>query len=75
METTEQNRKSTKRHYYANKSYYLEKNRKARERKAEYLRSLRRVPCCDCGVEYPHYVMEFDHVRGEKLYNIANMLT
>lgn len=24
----------------------------------------------DCQVVYPHYMMDFDHVRGEKLGNI-----
>lgn len=30
-------------------------------------------PCADCGQSYPHYVMDFDHVRGEKRCNVANM--
>jgi hypothetical protein len=29
------------------------------------------VPCSDCDVSYPFYVMDFDHVRGIKLFNIA----
>lgn len=29
------------------------------------------VPCADCGRVYPFYVMEFDHVRGEKAFNIG----
>lgn len=29
------------------------------------------VPCADCGVEYPPYVMQFDHLR-DKLYEIAD---
>lgn len=28
-------------------------------------------PCADCGVQYPYYVMDFDHVRGEKVFTIA----
>jgi hypothetical protein len=31
-------------------------------------------PCTDCGKKYPHYVMEFDHVRGEKLANVGDLL-
>lgn len=31
-------------------------------------------PCLDCGHSYPHYVMDFDHVRGEKCANIADMV-
>lgn len=29
-------------------------------------------PCVDCGVPYPHYVMDFDHRRGEKIMNLGN---
>jgi len=30
-------------------------------------------PCIDCGIEYPPYVMDFDHRTGEdKLFNIGN---
>jgi len=27
-------------------------------------------PCLDCGEIYPHYMMDFDHVRGVKLGNV-----
>lgn len=30
------------------------------------------VPCADCGVRYPSYVMDFDHVRGEKKFCIGH---
>lgn len=28
-------------------------------------------PCSDCKQTYPWYVMDFDHVRGKKLFNLA----
>lgn len=28
-------------------------------------------PCMDCGASYPYYVMDFDHVRGTKAFNIS----
>jgi hypothetical protein len=28
-------------------------------------------PCADCRASYPYYVMDFDHVRGEKSFNIS----
>jgi hypothetical protein len=31
------------------------------------------VPCADCGRRYPPYVMDFDHVRGDKLGNIGSL--
>lgn len=30
------------------------------------------MPCQDCGVKYPHYVMEFDHT-GDKKSNISEL--
>ncbi len=29
-------------------------------------------PCGDCGIQYPSYVMDFDHVRGVKLFDIGS---
>ena len=31
-------------------------------------------PCHDCGHFFPAYVMQFDHVIGNKLFNIADMV-
>lgn len=39
--------------------------------KREFLWSLKRKPCMDCGIEYPPYVMDFDHVRGVKEFPIS----
>ncbi|MEU6268088.1 hypothetical protein [Saccharopolyspora shandongensis] len=38
--------------------------------KQAYLRKIKEdSPCADCGVRYPYWVMEFDHLPGkEKLY-------
>ena len=48
--------------------------REANRRKLarEFIQACKEVPCKDCGIEYPHYVMEFDHV-GEKLFNVSNI--
>ena len=32
------------------------------------------TPCTDCGISYPYYVMDFDHVRGNKTGNISHMI-
>jgi hypothetical protein len=29
-------------------------------------------PCIDCGITYPSCVMDFDHVRGIKRFEISN---
>ena len=41
----------------------------------EYVRTLKAAnPCPDCNVNYPYYVMDFDHVRGEKIGDVAIMV-
>ena len=37
------------------------------------LERLKSVPCVDCSHAYPFYVMDFDHVRGEKLGQVPKM--
>ncbi len=32
-------------------------------------------PCMDCGQSYAPYVMDFDHVRGEKVANVGRLVT
>lgn len=41
--------------------------------KINFLRTLKEsTPCTDCNNYYPYYVMDFDHVIGEKYFGIAN---
>lgn len=28
-------------------------------------------PCSDCSIQYPWFVMDFDHVRGQKKFNLS----
>jgi hypothetical protein len=47
---------------------YMVQERNARR---VIVKDLKAGPCSDCGHSHPHYVMEFDHVRGEKRFDIA----
>ena len=38
-----------------------------------FIDSLKDVPCHDCGGKYPPYVMDFDHVNGEKRRVLSRM--
>ena len=43
---------------------------------AQYLRDLKtKTPCVDCGINYPYYVMYFDHVRGVKHANVMELVS
>lgn len=50
------------------------KNKKARQRAAEFVRSAKERPCADCGVQYHFSVMQFDHIRGTKRMDISKMV-
>jgi hypothetical protein len=37
----------------------------------ELVQNAKNKPCQDCGKEYPYYVMDLDHVRGDKRFNLS----
>jgi hypothetical protein len=59
-------KKFTQDHYKRNKQQYIERSMRATVRRREYLRQVKSCPCADCGVQYPFYVMDFDHREGEE---------
>lgn len=46
-------------------------NKRAIEKKREFVREQKSRPCTDCGVQYPYYVMHFDHL-GDKAFSIRD---
>lgn len=73
----EERRKAARRHYEANKPLYKQR---AADHTRRHRAEVRRLvieekagkPCTDCGATYPHYVMHFDHVGDDKLFNIGD---
>lgn len=62
----EKQREAIRRHYYANRQYYIDKAYKKRDILRRWVYDLKnKTPCTDCGIQYPYYVTDFDHV-GEK---------
>ena len=52
-----------RRWYQNNKDYHRIKREQRRNERLELLQSIKETtPCSDCGRNYPHYVMEFDHI-------------
>lgn len=66
-------RASRRNHYHANKQPYLDRARAQKLELTRYVNELKAsTPCADCGVQYPPFVMEFDHRGGEtKLNNVS----
>ena len=49
--------------------------KKQKEALARYLKEVKeKNPCMDCKVSYPYYMMDFDHVRGKKQANVAELI-
>lgn len=38
------------------------------------MKATKSCPCADCGIEYPYYVMDFDHVSDDKEANLADLV-
>lgn len=62
--------KKAKEHYAANRTYYLAKAVRQRDKLKTFIRAAKSKPCCDCRIMYPFYVMEFDHREGKE-FNIG----
>lgn len=43
------------------------------QKNKEVFAALKAKPCADCGLRYPPYVMDFDHVRGKKDKCVSKM--
>lgn len=63
-----------KRYYQKNKGLYKEKNIRRRKELINFVISLKQKPCMDCGVYYPHYVMDFDHREPSKKLDSINRM-
>lgn len=59
-----------KQHYKDNKQYYVNKAQDYKRSVANKIKSIKNVPCADCDIKYPHYIMDFDH-KFDKSFNIS----
>ena len=54
-----------------NPEAYQAHMRRQIERIKTLVREAKALPCKDCNLSYPSYVMDFDHVRGKKRFTIG----
>ena len=70
----EKQRAAIRRHYYANKSVYIKKAMVRKKKIRLWLNAVKESSACtDCGVYYPYYVMDYDHVK-DKASDISKLL-
>jgi hypothetical protein len=71
----EKRREASRRWYLRNRQEQIKRvmarSQKLRQEVYDYKEA---NPCLDCGKHYPHPVMEFDHVRGDKVANVGDLL-
>ena len=63
--------------YYCNPADKERRQRRDKERnelKAKYIQDYKQSSgCIDCGNMYPYWMLDLDHVRGEKIANLSKM--
>lgn len=69
---------ASRRHYLNNSEVIKQRAvayRKAcRERNKEYVNSLKRdAVCTDCKIDYPFYILQFDHIGDDKKDHVSTM--
>lgn len=72
-QSSENRVESNRRYYEKNKAAQAARNAANRLRNNQHVRQLKSGPCVDCSRCYPYYVMQFDHVRGEKLSDVSRL--
>lgn len=56
------------------KDTYREQSRLRRQNRRKFIAEIKNRPCLDCGLRFPYYVMDLDHVRGEKKVNVSALV-
>lgn len=57
-----------------NKETLLAKKKVRRTEQRALIWDHKRKPCTDCGIQYDPWVMDFDHVRGKKRFNLNRLV-
>ena len=70
----EQQRAAERRWYAANKAKVAAKKDRKRERLRALVREAKDRPCADCGVRYPYYVVDLDHVEDDKVMIVSKLV-
>lgn len=59
---------------YANKEVQRQFQRVWKRERKNRLNGLKTKPCTDCGISYPSYVMEWDHLPGFVKVNMLSKM-
>ncbi len=59
--------------YYSDKKRFRRYCHSAQDKKREFVNRIKMSPCMDCKKQYNPWVMDFDHVKGRKVNDIAKI--
>lgn len=67
----EKQKAAQRRYYEENKDKYAQGVRDRRRLTRKYVIEIKtKAVCADCKIDYPHYILQFDHVTGTKLGDV-----
>lgn len=70
----EQQKAAQRRYYEQNRERLLAVSTNKRSLFRRYIQEVKsQSPCADCGLQYPYYVMQFDHCRGTKSGDVSKL--
>lgn len=64
-------KKLGRKYYKKNRKHRLYVSNSRNKRNQKIINDAKSKPCMDCGVSYPPYVMDFDHVRKRKSFSVG----
>jgi predicted HNH restriction endonuclease len=63
-----------KRYYEQNKPVYAQQQRDRRQKTRKYIIEIKSAAvCADCLIDYPHYVLQFDHITDDKVMDVGKL--
>ena len=57
-----------------NEGYKIRHNKNKRDKRRGLIRALKDQPCVDCGGVFHYCVMDFDHVKGDKSFDVSTVV-
>lgn len=64
-------RENSRKYRQRNPIKHLASVKRTQRKNRERVRIAKARPCADCGVQYPYYVMQFDHLKDKK-FNLSS---
>lgn len=63
-------------HYRSNKDDYKQKSTERRASMRRFVQAVKSYPCTDCNLDWPYYVMQFDHLDSSlKVDDVSSIIT